>query len=256
MIEIMDHNNFAHKFDFKMKFKKIEECYDITIIYSVVLGSMCWGYNNIYSDCDVKFIYVYNNYNSNDLKHYNKDISILFSDDNIDFEGWELGKFLNAHYQYDFNAFEMLNYGIILRNLNLLNYLPCFNKKVLRNRYKSAFKNHYNRYIKQKNIDNWKGLKKLIITLRYACNYISLSNNQYPPQNIIQLILSYGDVSFINCIDDYRSCIINEDYNNIVNWLEGMLSYNTHTTFTNKKHDFNDYVELFNMIIEEYSKFE
>jgi len=226
-------------------FKEIEECYDITIIYSVILGSMCWGYNNIYSDWDVKFIYIYNNYDSHDLKHYNKDISIQFSKDNIDFEGWELGKFLNAHYQHDFNTFEMLNYGIILRNSNLLNYLPRFSKKALKNRYKRAFKKHYNRYIKQKNIDNWKKLKKLIITLRYACNYIALSNNQYPPQNINQLTSNYADVSCINCINDYKNCIINKNYHNIINWLENMLNYNTHTTLSNTKHDFNDYVKIF-----------
>ena len=49
------------------KLKKVEDEYDVKVLYAVESGSRVWGFNNADSDYDVRFIY-----KSNDLKDYLK----------------------------------------------------------------------------------------------------------------------------------------------------------------------------------------
>ena len=72
---------------------KIEEDNNVTILYACESGSRAWGFDNVESDYDVRFIF-----KRNDLKEYlsisNQDDVIELMDGDLDMVGWDIKKAL------------------------------------------------------------------------------------------------------------------------------------------------------------------
>ena len=89
------------------KLRNIEDENDVTILYACESGSRAWGFDNVDSDYDVRFIY-----KSNDIHEY-----ITLSDTSdviecmggkLDVVGWDIKKALKLHYSGNPNLREWL----------------------------------------------------------------------------------------------------------------------------------------------------
>ena len=158
---------------------------NIDVLFITLLGSRAYGYENKDSDYDIKVIFKYkdeNKYNK-DLKS-NKIKNLIFSKGNMDFEGWDISKFLYKHYQHDIFVYE-----ICASNEYLLNVLPLFSKKHLRKNYRRYARKHYEKYViknRGKDIDR-DMMKKIIHCVRGLLCFIVLNNNEYPYVDMMNL---------------------------------------------------------------------
>ena len=89
------------------KLRNIEDENDVTILYACESGSRAWGFDNVDSDYDVRFIY-----KSNDIHEYitlsdTSDV-IECMDGKLDVVGWDIKKALKLHYSGNPNLREWL----------------------------------------------------------------------------------------------------------------------------------------------------
>ena len=77
---------------------KIEETYQVKILYACESGSRAWGFPSKDSDYDVRFIYIHSKdwYLSIDQK---RDVIELPINDLLDMNGWELTKALRLFFE-------------------------------------------------------------------------------------------------------------------------------------------------------------
>lgn len=89
---------------------KLEENYDIKIIYAAETGSRAWRLDSRNSDYDIKFIYVNNNKKTYfSLKPVKETICGFSEDCSFDWSGWDISKALKLVHSMNPSIVELLN---------------------------------------------------------------------------------------------------------------------------------------------------
>lgn len=200
-IKIQDKNCDNFKKNITETLKDIEKEHNITIIYAVESGSRTWGFSNINSDFDIRFIYKHNN-----LKEYHhinnkyKDV-IEITDGLYDIVGWDIKKTLYLHSKSNPSLYEWLNNPKrYIDNFKYIQDLPKMNEKRLLHHYYNMGKNHFKKYCQiTKEEVNSEYLKKLLYVTRCILTWNLIYNKIYPDLNIQRLITDNMIYEFIDC---------------------------------------------------------
>lgn len=186
--EIHECNGFKEKIKYYLK--KIEQKYDITIIYAIENGSRVWGFANEDSDFDIRFIYYHNNIQKYFTINNKYEDVMMFYDEIYDIVGWDIKKALYLHYKNNPTIYEWLNTNKVYINKFDYEKLPEINKKTLLHHYYNMGKKTWKKYC-----ENWrdeKDLKKLskkfLYTIRCILTWNIIFHDLTPSQNINQLI--------------------------------------------------------------------
>lgn len=140
---------------------KIEEEFNIKILYAVESGSRGWGFANEDSDYDVRFIYVrpINDYLSIENKRDVIDMHDLGQREyeiDLDMSGWDITKALSLHRKSNPALREYIIHDMVYRgNTDFFNDLPDFDINTLKHAYGSMTYNNYKKYIKGAHTDDF-----------------------------------------------------------------------------------------------------
>lgn len=102
----------------KDRLDKIEQDYNVKILFAVESGSRAWGFSSINSDYDVRFVYI------NKPEWYAKVfpgrdvIEVMDKELNLDFSGWDLRKALGLLYKGNPPILEWFSSPIIYKQNN------------------------------------------------------------------------------------------------------------------------------------------
>ena len=246
--------------------EKIEKENDVTILYACESGSRAWGFDNIESDYDVRFIYKRNN-----LKDYlslsdKKDV-IESMDNDLDIVGWDIKKALLLHYKSNPNLREWTISPITYVDFktDIFRGLPDFDGAVLKFHYANIASN------------NWRRLSKIVLNLTkrdfkmylYNCRciltWMVLDEGNDPSINIFELLKQVNGLDdgirddILELIAYYKnSCQGNLD-SKILNSINSWMDYHISLMMGDfpKKDDnrnFNDYDDRFFEIVTQNSR--
>ena len=161
---------------------KLEQQYDIKILYAVESGSRAWGFESTNSDYDVRYIYIHKPewYLSIDDK---KDSHEVILPNDIDLAGWELRKALRLFRKSNPPLLEWLKSYIVYKEsseIQILRYLHdlYFNPKSCIYHYLHMAQGNYDEYLKKDNVK----LKRYFYVLRpiLGCEWIERYNTSPP----------------------------------------------------------------------------
>lgn len=163
--------------------KKIEDTYDVKILFACESGSRAWEFPSKDSDYDVRFIYIHKKdwYLSIDQK---RDVIELPINDLLDIKGWELTKALRLFRKSNPPLLEWLNSGIVYyQAFSVANKIKELSKKVYAPtaclyHYLNMAKRNYREYLRNEQVK----IKKYFYVLRpiLACKCIE-KYNTIPP---------------------------------------------------------------------------
>ena len=166
-----------------IELNRLQDQYDIKILYALESGSRAWGFASADSDWDVRFIYVHNPdwYLSIDDK---KDNMEKILPNNIDLAGWELRKALKLFRKSNPPLLEWLRSPLIyVERFSMADKLrqltkEYFNPKSCMYHYFYMAQGNYRDYL-QKDIVR---VKKYFYVLRpiLACKWIEQTNTMAP----------------------------------------------------------------------------
>lgn len=169
--------------------RNIEFKNDVTVLYACESGSRAWGFDNVKSDYDVRFIF-----KRNDLKDYvsisSKNEVIEVMDGDLDIVGWDIKKALYLHYKSNPNLREWLISPIKYLDWesDIFNGLPDFDRSVLKYHYMGIAGNNWKK-ISNENLEITKRVIKMYL---YNCRCILagilLAEQINPPINIFELL--------------------------------------------------------------------
>ncbi|MEE3490843.1 DNA polymerase beta superfamily protein [uncultured Methanobrevibacter sp.] len=207
---------------------KIEEDNNVTILYACESGSRAWGFDNVESDYDVRFIF-----KRNDLKEYlsisNQDDVIELMDGDLDMVGWDIKKALYLHYRSNPNLREWLISPIRYLDLktDVFIGLPDFDTSVLKYHYTSIAVNNWKKLSKKDLEITKRVIKMYMYNCRCILTWILLDNGLNPPINIFELLSHFdGEIKKDICymIDYYKgNCCSDLDFDvldRINQWME------------------------------------
>jgi len=186
------------------KLKSLERENDITILYACESGSRAWGFDNVESDYDVRFIYKRNN-----LREYltlsDKSDVIEYSGDNIDIVGWDIKKALKLHYSGNPNLREWLLSPIKYINwdTNIFEGLEEFDMAKLKYHYTSIAVNNWKKLSRNDSDLTKRDLKMLLYNCRCVLIWNVIDQGDDPSINVSDLL---GQVKNL---DDDIACDIN-----------------------------------------------
>ncbi|AOH55162.1 hypothetical protein ABE28_012455 [Peribacillus muralis] len=163
--------------------KRIEETYNVKILYACESGSRAWKFPSKDSDYDVRFIYIHKKewYLSIDQK---RDVIELPINDLLDISGWELTKALRLFRKSNPPLHEWLNSGIVyhqaysiadkLKEMSSMVFVPT----AALYHYLNMAKGNYRDYLQNEQVK----IKKYFYVLRpvMACLWIQ-KYNTIPP---------------------------------------------------------------------------
>lgn len=169
--------------DIKSELARLEQQYDIKIVYAVESGSRAWGFASTDSDWDVRYIYIHRLdwYLTIDDKKDNQE-KILPND--IDLAGWELKKALRLFRKSNPALLEWLRSPIVYRQqgstADQLRELTqaYFNPTSCLYHYLHMAAGNYRTYLQRDTVK----LKKYFYVLRplLACDWIKETNTMAP----------------------------------------------------------------------------
>lgn len=167
---------------------KIENEYNVEILYAVESGSRAWGFASSDSDYDVRFIYKRKKDDYLKLEK-TRDVIELPINDVLDINGWDLDKTLRLLYKSNPTLFEWLSSPIVYKNSASADRLrkisaDYFYSKHALYHYLSMAKNNYREYLKGDMVK----AKKYFYVIRpiLACRWI-LEKNMAPPMLFSEL---------------------------------------------------------------------
>lgn len=203
---------------------KLEEEFNIKILYAVETGSRGWGFANNDSDYDVRFYYIrpLYNYLSIDKKRDVIDINDLGRREyeyDLDFSGWDITKVLQLHRQSNPNLREHMLHNMVYRgNCDFLKDLPDFDITTLKHAYGSMTYNNYMKYINGARTDDFspRVVKTYCYCIRQILAWILIDryNDVNAPINIDIILDRFKDEDIIgdgllqdmrDLVDFYRS---------------------------------------------------
>lgn len=255
--KINECNGFKEKVKYYLK--KIEQEYNITILYAIESGSRAWGFANDESDYDIRFIYTYNDIH--EYLHINNDYEdvMIFNDGIYDIVGWDIKKTLYLHSKNNPSLYEWLNAThIYIEDFNqIFRDLPEFNTKSLLHHYLNMGKNHYKKYCKNyiDTLDLILTSKKFLYTIRSILNWnIIYSTNEKPLINFHQLIGQNIKHGFLTEKIHKQIDNLNQLYDTFSK-EEGLISYHNHEFFSIFKELEKWIVESLNYMEENTNKY-
>lgn len=271
------HNCDGFKEEVKYYLKKIEQEYNITIVYAVESGSRAWGFANDDSDYDIRFIYKHNN-----LKEYfhvnggYEDV-MIFNDGIYDIVGWDIKKSLYLHYKNNPSLYEWLNssYVYVKDDTGIFKNLPSFNNKSLLHHYYNMGNNTWKKYCKNyiESDDLLKLSKKFLYVIRCILNWsiiyegITPLNNFHKliGQNIKYHILSYSSSKNISLLENLYTSYSQERgipknlqdeffflFENLEKWILKSLEYminNTEKYMQTSNKGYEKYDEVLHQVL-------
>lgn len=172
---------------------KIEEKYDIEILYCVEAGSRGWGFSNEDSDYDIRFIF------KRPLNDYftinEKKDTIDYFDGDLDFVGWDIKKALHLHWKSNPNLREWTKQKIIYRgDCDFLDNLPAFSPTTLKYHYGSLANNNWKRYVKGNDYKMTKKATKVYLySIRCILAWILIDEGVDAPVQIDELMENFID---------------------------------------------------------------
>ena len=203
---------------------KLEEEFNIKILYAVESGSRGWGFANEDSDYDVRFYYIrpLYDYLSIDKKRDVIDINDLGHREyeyDLDFSGWDITKVLQLHRQSNPNLREHMLHDMVYRgNCDFLKDLPDFDITTLKHAYGSMTYNNYMKYINGARTDDFspRVVKTYCYCIRQILAWILIDryNDVNAPINIDIILDRFKDEDIIgdgllqdmrDLVDFYRS---------------------------------------------------
>ena len=203
---------------------KLEEEFNIKILYAVESGSRGWGFANEDSDYDVRFYYIrpLYDYLSIDKKRDVIDINDLGRrkyEYDLDLSGWDITKVLQLHRQSNPNLREHMLHDMVYRgNCDFLKDLPDFDITTLKHAYGSMTYNNYMRYINGARTDDFspRVVKTYCYCIRQILAWILIDkyNDVNAPINIDIILDRFKDEDIIgdgllqdmrDLVDFYRS---------------------------------------------------
>lgn len=189
----------------------IEDENDIRILYACESGSRAWGFDNIESDYDVRFIYKKNNLQDYLTLSENADV-IEYSDETLDMVGWDIKKALKLHYSGNPNLREWLISPIkyIEWDNNIFDGLEEFDTAKLKYHYTSIASNNWKK-LSRDDIDFTKRTFKMFL---YNCRCV-----------LIWMVINQGDDPSINIFDLLEQVknldvTINKDINELISFYK------------------------------------
>ena len=196
----IDSDMFLH---IQKQLDKIENKYDIEILYAVESGSRGWGFSNKESDYDVRFIY------KRPLDYYlsinpQKD-TIDYFDGDLDFVGWDVKKALYLHWKSNPNLREWMAQKIVYKgDCDFLKDMPSFDKQTLKHHYESIAYNNWKRFVLGKENEMTKKVTKMYLyCIRCIFSWILIDEDIDAPLEIDELM------------DYFKPRLDNELFNNI-----------------------------------------
>ncbi len=194
------------------KLKSIENENDISILYACESGSRAWGFDNIESDYDIRFVY-----KSNDLHEYltlsDKSDVIECNDKKLDIVGWDIKKALKLHYSGNPNLREWLISPIKYMDwdYDIFNGLGEFDSAKLKYHYMNIATNNWKR-LSQKDLDlTIRAYKMLLYNCRCILTWSVIEQADDPSINIFDLL------NQVKNLDDD----INRDINALISFYKG-----------------------------------
>lgn len=203
---------------------KLEEEFQIKILYAVESGSRGWGFSNEDSDYDVRFYYVrpLTDYLSIVSKRDvidDKDLKGRSYDYDLDFSGWDIRKVLQLHRKSNPNLREHILHSMVYRgDVGFLDGLPEFDIVTLKHAYGSMTYNNYMKYIKGTHTDDFspRVVKTYCYCIRQILAWILIDeyDDVNAPINIDELIYIFKSRNLLaeqlvkdmgDLIDYYRS---------------------------------------------------
>ena len=203
---------------------KLEEEFNIKILYAVESGSRGWGFANEDSDYDVRFYYIrpLYDYLSIDKKRDVIDINDLGRREyeyDLDLSGWDITKVLQLHRQSNPNLREHMLHDMVYRgNCDFLKDLPDFDITTLKHAYGSMTYNNYMKYINGARTDDFspRVVKTYCYCIRQILAWILIDryNDVNAPINIDIILDRFKDEDIIgdgllqdmrDLVDFYRS---------------------------------------------------
>lgn len=203
---------------------KIEEEFNIKILYAVETGSRGWGFANDDSDYDVRFYYI------RPLEYYlsiNKKRNVIDMHDlgrkeyeyDLDLSGWDIVKVLELHRKSNPSLREHMIHDMVYRgDCSFLQDLPDFDLTTLKHHYASMTYNNYMKYIKGKRTDDFspRVVKTYCYCIRQILAWILIDryNDVNAPINIDIILDRFKDEDIIgdgllqdmrDLVDFYRS---------------------------------------------------
>lgn len=198
---------------------KLEEEFNIKILYAVETGSRGWGFANEDSDYDVRFYYVrpLYDYLSIDKKRDVIDMYDLGRREyayDLDLSGWDITKVLQLHRQSNPNLREHMLHNMVYRgNCNFLHDLPHFDVNTLKHAYGSMTYNNYMKYIKGARTDDFspRVVKTYCYCIRRILVWILIDeyDDINAPINIDELFNRFEDLDIIGdgLLQDMRDLV-------------------------------------------------
>ncbi len=167
----------------KAELARLEEQYNIRILYAVESGSRAWGFASVNSDWDVRFIYVprHNWYLS--VEEHRDSIEMMLPND-LDLSGWELRKALRLFRKSNPPLNEWLDSSIIYKEegslaarMRTLNE-QYFNPRAVIYHYLHMARNNWQAYFKEEEVR----IKKYFYVLRplMACRWVERTGQMAP----------------------------------------------------------------------------
>lgn len=226
---------------------KLEEEFNIKILYAVETGSRGWGFANDDSDYDVRFYYI------RPLEYYlsiNKNRNVIDVHDlghrnykyDLDLSGWDIVKVLELHRKSNPSLREHMIHDMVYRgDCSFLQGLPDFDLTTLKHHYGSMTYNNYMKYIKGKRTDDFspRVVKTYCYCIRQILAWLLIDeyNDVEAPINIDVLLSRFEDDEILapqllqdmrDCIDYYKSgCKLNRlterAIMNLSTWIDTYL---------------------------------
>ena len=257
---------------------RIEHDFNVKVLYACESGSRAWGFSNIESDYDIRFIYlrpvdyyltltpVRDVIDYNDLKDYN------YTED-LDFSGWDIKKALYQHYKSNPSLREWIKSPIIYYGTNsYFNDLPSFNPIALKYHYASMTKDNWDKYVKGKHTDDFspRVVKTYCYCIRQILSWILIDENGSTdiPVNTYEIINQLKDYdTYINpklydtmklLLEYYKSNLTLNKFNEdtillLSEWIQTHLNFMKTAEIKKKeklpKKDMNQYNSRFQQII-------
>ena len=226
---------------------KLEEEFNIKILYAVETGSRGWGFANEDSDYDVRFYYVKQpkDYLTIEKQRDVIDIHDLGRRDykyDLDLSGWDISKVLYLHRKSNPQLREHIIHNMVYRgDCKFLEGLPDFDLTTLKYHYGSMTYNNYTKYIKSKHTDDFspRVVKTYCYCIRQILAWILIDeyNDVNAPINIDTILARFQDDDILapqllkdmrDCIDYYKSgCKLNQlterAIMNLSTWIDAWL---------------------------------
>lgn len=169
--------------------EKLEEDYEIEVLYASMIGSRVYGYSNENSDYNIRFIYKppVEDY----LRVCHKNMSIRKKVYKYDVLGWDVRRALGQHYQSNPQIYEWTQTPIRYHDdkIGFKDLMP-YDSNVLLKRYYQIAEHNFNKAYKELPYKlSLRNIKEYLYSIRYILMWkVLYEKKEYPPLTFKKLL--------------------------------------------------------------------